>query len=152
MTEGGTMRRLLLLKKLLLLAALSMTATFLFAPVAMAQQQCAPGELLIGSECLTEQEWEEGSEGSAAEDVPFEEAAEFSCVEGGGTWNAATETCTPPGEQETPAAPNQYDQYGQYAKKVPKATIAVLPDTGGLPLTLVAGAMLVGAGLIIRSR
>ncbi len=53
---------------------------------------------------------------------------------------------------EDEAMMEQYTSPAEPEVPTPVASSTELPDTGGLPLTLIAGAMLIGGGVLIRKR
>ena len=133
------------MRKLLLLAALSMVAALLFAPAALAQT-AGPAYDFI-----------EVPNGTPACPIGLEQVEEIygptvTCGEGGGyvpivSTSTATPTATP---SATPAASAQYDQY---KTATPTATATVLPETGGAApsLSLEASlvlALIVGGGIL----
>lgn len=67
-------------------------------PTPQAGGTCPPGEYLIGGQCLSQAEYDASTKGTVAEGVDVSEGAQFGCEEGGGTFDAQTGECIPPGE------------------------------------------------------
>lgn len=59
---------------------------------------CPPGEYLIDGQCLSQEEYDASTKGTVAEGVDVSEGAQFGCEESGGTFDAQTGECIPPGE------------------------------------------------------
>ena len=135
------------MKKIMMLVVLSALGVMLFASVATAQDQydCSDFDTQEQAQSF----WvpsdpdglDEDSDGVACETLPASPDESGPLSDGGPTATASASPNTSPSPSATPVA-SQYDQYGQY--DVP------LPDTGGPPLALLAGVLLVSGGLVAR--
>ena len=133
------------MKKLMMLVSLSALGVMLFASAALAQDRydCSDFDTQEQAQSFFEPGDPDGldsdSDNVACEELPAAPDESGPLSDGGPTATPAPSVT--PSSSATPAA-SQYDQYGQY--DVP------LPDTGGPPLALIGGVLLVSGGLVAR--
>lgn len=164
-TEGGTLRRLLLL------AALCMATTLMFAPAAMAQDEfdCGDFDFQEDAQAVYDEDTSDpsgldgpigtafdGEEGVACEDLPSRGSGGDVPVEDEATTSAEPSADQYNTEDQYDAATGfpvtvQYDDESATAT----ATASPLPDTGGVAspaaLSLFAALLLVGGGIVSAS-